>query len=276
MTTGDTLHRTAADGRAGARDSVRSSAAVAVPRLSATVVALRVTGDDRFRVLVIRRSRTLRVLPGFIAFPGGVLDDVDRVVADHWSREKRSLWPAVPATFAVDMPEDLAQATYWSLISTALRETMEETGARLFGSVTDESRTPPTGGVAASGVAARESANWLLTGCTAVPDRRLRYIGRRVTPAVFERRFDAHYFVTELFSADTFTPAADEVEDILFASPSELLQSDERIAPPTRDVLRLLAGYKTASAVLAEALLPPQPDDETRARELRALGQYPS
>ncbi|MCY0869278.1 MAG: hypothetical protein OWT27_01650, partial [Firmicutes bacterium] len=236
----------------------------------------RVSRDDRFAILAIRRSRALRVLPGFIAFPGGVLDDVDRAVADEWSRRTRCRWPAPPPTFAAGTQQGAAQVAYWALVSTALRETLEETGARLFGSGAKVPAFETLGEDKAACRASAGSADWFPTGCNAVLDRRLRYIGRRITPAMFERRFDAHYFVTELFAQDTLAPAADEVEEVIFATAPELLQSEERIAPPTRDVLRLLAGCATASNVFAGAFLPPQPDDETRARELRALGQYPS
>ena len=41
-------------------------------------------GPDGFEVLVLERGASSRFLPGYVAFPGGSIDDGDEVLAERW------------------------------------------------------------------------------------------------------------------------------------------------------------------------------------------------
>jgi 8-oxo-dGTP pyrophosphatase MutT (NUDIX family) len=61
------------------------------PRLAATVVAAR-PGDDGVEVLLLRRAAASRFAPGYVVFPGGVVDVGDEMSALRWfgDRAKRT------------------------------------------------------------------------------------------------------------------------------------------------------------------------------------------
>jgi 8-oxo-dGTP pyrophosphatase MutT (NUDIX family) len=88
------------------------------PRPAATLVLAR-PAEERVEVLALRRSERTRFLPGFVVFPGGVVEPEDAALA-------RDLFGD---------PEEAARAC-------ALRELAEEAGLRLTASGLEASRTP--------------------------------------------------------------------------------------------------------------------------------------
>src|SRR5436305_1999639 len=98
-----------------------------VARPAATIVLVRgATPDPGIEVLVLRRSRSSRFVPGFVVFPGGAIDTGDADLAERW------FWTR----------EERARAC-------ALRQLREETGLRLTatgvadGSPSDPAQPPP-------------------------------------------------------------------------------------------------------------------------------------
>jgi 8-oxo-dGTP pyrophosphatase MutT (NUDIX family) len=53
-------------------------------RRAASVVCVREGGDGEPEVLVVERSPGSRFLPGYVAFPGGAVDDADAERAERW------------------------------------------------------------------------------------------------------------------------------------------------------------------------------------------------
>jgi 8-oxo-dGTP pyrophosphatase MutT (NUDIX family) len=88
------------------------------PRPAATLVLAR-PAEEGVEVLALRRSERTRFLPGFVVFPGGVVEPGDRTLA-------RDLFGD---------PEEAARAC-------ALRELAEEAGLRLTADGLEASRTP--------------------------------------------------------------------------------------------------------------------------------------
>jgi 8-oxo-dGTP pyrophosphatase MutT (NUDIX family) len=113
------------------RPNVRD--AIVPARPAATVVVVReATGQpgagDGIEILVLRRSATSRFAPGFVVFPGGAVEEGDRVRARDWFRA----------------PNEAARAC-------AIRELAEETGLLLTahgldptGSIDDGAFEPPS------------------------------------------------------------------------------------------------------------------------------------
>jgi len=101
----------------------------AEPRDAATVVLLR-DGGERPEVYLMRRQTSMAFAGGMAVFPGGGVDerDFDDAVVDA------GLWAGPsPAEWATRLGTDEAQAR--ALVCAAVRETYEESGVLLAGSV---------------------------------------------------------------------------------------------------------------------------------------------
>src|SRR2546430_7900299 len=84
---------------------MRDVGTIAAIRPAATIVVARPGVRGGVEVLALRRSPASRFAPGFVVFPGGVIEDGDAGLARRW----------------VGREQDLARAC-------ALRELAEETG----------------------------------------------------------------------------------------------------------------------------------------------------
>ena len=99
------------------RPDVSRERSIVRPRDAAGLVLLRGSGEER-EILLGRRRRTARFLPGVYVFPGGGLELEDRRpsgFAERWH----------------PLPEGLDRATHRkaaALLRAAVRETLEETG----------------------------------------------------------------------------------------------------------------------------------------------------
>lgn len=233
-----------------------------IPLLSTTVIPIQRLqhhdGRSDYRVLMIKRASTLRVLPGFWVFPGGIVDSVDvqkaRILQDgtHAATVLRQIGiPDCLSWIDAAWPENISPLTIshevasYSLINAGMRELEEETG--LSGSCNDQW----------SGV---------------------RYFGRRVTPTLFKYRFDTHYFLCELENAGPLLTSSAEVEQARWFSPDEWLYElkqlpniEFRIAPPTIDALRALAQYVYLSDLLADGKMMEQVNDPERLTSFQNL-----
>ena len=277
------------------------------PRLAATLVVVRPrpegprTGGLRpdgaggaagrggpvpYEVCMIRRAPGMRVLPGYMAFPGGVLEEGDFVTADAWlsaaAQDARSagvqagLQPDIPSpplftappAFAAPTAENRAGALerlYAALLCAAVRELQEEVGLSLTSPSADlpEGRPAPVGDTGLR----REAGVPGVSGISGLPGgsgggllTAVRYIGRRVTPAVLPARYDAHFFVARAAAPDAaFVLAATEVESAFWLSPGAVLADPGfLLAPPTRDVLGMLCAFPDLDNLFAAGFLPEQ------------------
>jgi 8-oxo-dGTP pyrophosphatase MutT (NUDIX family) len=196
-------------------------------RRAATVVATREsTGGPE--VLVVERSASSRFLPGYVAFPGGAVDDDDAQLAERWFGEAG----------------EAARAA-------AIRELIEETNIA----------------VTASGARLVDAADTLAcVHADPAAASTLHEIARWVAPEDVPVRFDARYFAVAV-DADV-KPVADggETAASWWVSPRTLLDEWEagarRLYWPTWLTVTELATCDSMAAVLALRIDPREPTDD--------------
>lgn len=145
------------------------------PRDASTLVLLDFRGG-RPHVLMGRRDKSLKFMPGMFVFPGGRVDRADRF-APHTG----ALDAASRDRLLEDMKGKASEGRARALALTAIRETYEETGI-LLGAPGTPSR-PPRGdwaGFAEHGVLPDLSA--------------ITFFARAITPPKRPRRFDTRFF----------------------------------------------------------------------------------
>ncbi|MCY0875134.1 MAG: hypothetical protein OWT28_02495 [Firmicutes bacterium] len=260
---------------------------VSVPRLSATVIPVRQssTGND-IEVLMIERLRSLRVLPGFLAFPGGMLDVGDVSVANHWCAS--AYFPT--STVAGVLTDGLRSAFAWTqeawvgstgasfervllaLLSAGMREVAEEIGVC---PLQRDSWSSEELSALRSGV----GDVWLQEAQQFALKPRVRYFGRRVTPPVLRYRFDAHFFVAAWQGEEEMRVSSTEVERAFWIAPKMLLERAESsaekvlLAPPTADALLALSTIDRVEDLWTAPGMPEQVNDVARVEALRRLMQ---
>lgn len=162
------------------------------PRDAASLVLLR-DGRDGPEVLMGRRPRSARFMPGVYVFPGGVVESGDFLL-----RPSRPLRTHVAARLTRKAPPALAHALAW----TALRETWEETGLML-GSHGDVNGMP---GCAALDAFAAAGLTPNLTS--------LDYLMRAVTPRYIPMRFNTRFFIADGAAVKGAIRQMTELEDV--------------------------------------------------------------
>jgi|GEM_PF-3499789 len=228
--------------------------------------------ESGYEVLLAKRAQTLRVLPGFMVFPGGVLDEEDLDLARRWLESASShlgaqrTLPAVPDDFALNGGSVFERFVtrdelYYGLLASAFRELFEETGLRLLDSPSLSLGLPvPHDGAGGA---------------------RVHYFGRRVTPLRVRYRFDTHYFAVAVPTGaeQDLQLAEAEFEMALWATPQAILRARDAgsylLAPPTVDALTSLCSFNTAEALLRHGGLPPQRDDDSRIDQFIAEMEKP-
>lgn len=170
-----------------------------IPRDAAGLVLLRQGRRER-EVLLGRRRKTARFLPGIWVFPGGRLEKAD----------------ALPSGFAERfgaLPRGLDAATRTrgaALLRAALRETFEETGILL-------------GRQGRRHLPAREAPIWQayeeagLAPAFDVP----RLLARAITPTSSPIRFHTRFYLAEATGLAHGTPRDDELEEVAWVPLSE-------------------------------------------------------
>ncbi|HEX2267291.1 MAG TPA: NUDIX domain-containing protein [Actinomycetota bacterium] len=185
------------------------------PRPAATVIVVRaVTAGLEF--LVLLRSASSRFLPNFVVFPGGVVEERDRILATSWfGREDE----AARACALRELAEEAA------LVMTA--DGLVEAPGRLPG----ERDLPP-------------------------PDpRAVPEIARWVAPEFLPVRFDARFFALGAPSDIEPRPDGMEAARAWWASAEELLHGaragETQLMWPTLKTLETLAECSTVDDVLS-------------------------
>jgi 8-oxo-dGTP pyrophosphatase MutT (NUDIX family) len=207
-------------------DPERDQGAI-VPRPAATVIVVRADGDGRLQFLVLRRSAASRFAPGFVVFPGGVVEEGDAQLGSDWFGGH----------------DEAARAC-------ALRELAEETGLVMTrdglkeapGHLPGEPGLPPP-------------------PVDSVPE-----IARWVAPEFLPVRFDAKFFALHADSPVEPTPDGIETDRGWWAGAGEILDAqrtgDAQLMWPTMKTLETLADCRSVDDVLTlkmEQVPPPVP-----------------
>ncbi len=196
------------------------------PRPAATVILAR-EGTAGVEVLALMRGMSSRFLPGFVVFPGGVIDEEDEVLAARLFGE-------------------VAEAAR----ACALRELYEEAGL-LFTASGLERRAPrpPLGHVAFD----------------PPPAEALVEIARWIAPEALAVRFDARFFAIDAPPGIDAVADGAEIERAWWATPSDLLDAAARgdgpLLWPTRVTLDALSRCRSVDDVLSlrvEQVPPPR------------------
>jgi 8-oxo-dGTP pyrophosphatase MutT (NUDIX family) len=154
------------------------------PRDAASLILLR-EGRGGLEVLLGRRGKGARFMPGRYVFPGGRATAED---AQPWAGER-----ADPA------------ALFLALKRAALRETYEETGL-----VVGE---PHRGALKANGALSPVEEAYRAAGLAPAPAL-LRLVGRAITPTASPIRFHARFFVADGRHAAGRLVPCEELDDI--------------------------------------------------------------
>lgn len=203
-------------------------------RPAATVVVVR-PAETGVEVLVLRRSAVSRFAPGFLVFPGGVVEDRDRGLA-------------------VRLFEDPAEAPR----ACAVRELYEEAGLLLTDSGLEAvAERPPL-----------EDRDVHPPGPNALVE-----IARWIAPESLAVRFDAIFFAAAAPTGLEPVPDGIEADAAWWAVPEEILVESTRgespLMWPTLVTLERLASVSSVEDVLAlriEQLDPGHEDREARVR----------
>jgi 8-oxo-dGTP pyrophosphatase MutT (NUDIX family) len=186
------------------------------PRPAATVIVARPAGEG-IEVLALARASGSRFAPGFVVFPGGVIEPKDQPLAERWFGD----------------PAEAARAC-------ALRELYEEAGLLL----TSQGLEAPGPGQPIERLRFDPPA----------PDA-LVEVGRWVAPEFLETRFDATFFATGAPGNVQAAPDGNEIADARWARPGDLLAAAGRgegpLMWPTQVTLEALATCASVTDVLS-------------------------
>jgi 8-oxo-dGTP pyrophosphatase MutT (NUDIX family) len=206
-------------------------------RRAASAICVR-PGVGGPEVLVVERSASSRFLPGYVAFPGGAVDDGDETNADRWF-------------------EDASESSR----AAAVRELIEEVGLALTG----------------AGLGPADDDDDPLAPVHASPPSRAQLIemAHWIAPPVVPVRFDARYFAVPAQGSPDPVPDGVEATDAWWIEPRELLAAWERgerkLYWPTLATLRHLVGCATADEILALRFETREPSDDEIASLPRSV-----
>ena len=204
-------------------------------RKAASIVAVRDAAGGP-EVLVIERSRDARFLPGYVAFPGGAVDDGDDDLAERWFGDRG----CAPRACAV-------------------RELLEEVGL----SPTDDGLRPAP------------EAPFEMLEATRIDPERLHPLARWIAPPDVPVRFDAEYYAIHARSSADPVPDGEEAAAAWWVSPSVLLRDWEagaaRLYWPTYFTVRRLAACSSADQLMRLTFETREPDEDELARLPRSV-----
>jgi 8-oxo-dGTP pyrophosphatase MutT (NUDIX family) len=217
---------------------------VATPKPASTVAVIR-DGERGIETWMMRRVKARAFAPGAAVFPGGSVDERDADVSVPWSGSD-------PETFAARFGTDPRTAR--ELVTAALRELFEETGALLANPLPDVDLD-----AARIAIEARELplAQFLADHGSVLDAGALHPWARWVTPAVETRRYDTWFFVATLPEGVEAQAVSSEADVAGWVVVQDMLDANERgenrLLPPTIAMLRALIEGGTVAKVIAEA-----------------------
>ena len=261
-------------------------------RDAATVLLVR-EAPEGLQVYVQRRSPKMRAFAGVWAFPGGSVEEQDRLSLwtqllapfDEQEATRLAVWrerhrpaidtlefrhrlaPVIEKHLGTKIPDDpipdSSQDSAANLASwvAAMRELFEETGVLLVeGNVPERSVIRSWRQQVIRGE--RDFSAFLSAFSLRPVPARLRYMGRLLTPSTEKRRFDTRFYLAAL-------PAGQEVDDSPevtseavetgWFTPQEMLENLDGkfpVVPPTRYALEIVSEYSTLDD-LWKAFSPP-------------------
>lgn len=171
-----------------ARAQTVTTKATARPRDAASLILLR-DGERGLEVLIGRRGKDARFMPGRYVFPGGRVAAGD---ARPWQGEAAA-------------PTDPAERALLALKHAALRETFEETGLVIG--------RPASAATPSDGALSLVEQAYRAAGATPVPEL-LRLVGRAITPTASPIRFHARFFVADGAHAMGRLVPCEELDDL--------------------------------------------------------------
>lgn len=206
-----------------------------LPRQSASLILLKHSVGQNYKVLMIKRKQSMSFSSAYV-FPGGAYEVEDS--ADHWIHNQdvtRELSAEVSYASTVDLT---------ALKITAIRETHEETGI-LIGS---NSALPKS-------ATAIEFLNICRETSTQLYLNKLHYVMRVITPEIFTPRFDTTFFICNLEDAKTDIDLdLAESEDFIWEEPSRILdyfkQKKLILFPPQVLILHTLNIHREFSKII--------------------------
>ena len=226
-----------------------------MPAKPAATIALLRDSPSKMEVLLLKRDRNARFVPGAYVFPGGRVDPTD------WTKKTLA---------SVDGLTTETAAARLGLVGTsppaiayyiaALREAFEETG--ILVGVGPNAQAPPT---AAENVEVEVLRKGLMEGSVSfnevlenlscrIDGSSIEYLAHWITPEREPRRFDTRFFAVRV-QADAepiFDPR--EMTEALWLSPKEALSRNQGgtlpMIFPTIDTLQRLADYITVGDAL--------------------------
>jgi 8-oxo-dGTP pyrophosphatase MutT (NUDIX family) len=219
-----------------------------VPGKASTVILAKPGGGGRFEVLMTRRSPHLKVLAGFLVFPGGAVEEDDW--SDRMLARCRGLSPPeAQQILAAAMTPEQAMG-HWVA---AIRELFEETGIHFFVKLQRDSLEPSLDALRERLAQSREAlwrrrlalADLLESEQLFCDVGRLTYLFHRITPNHHPVRFDTRFYVGSLPEGQTPLDCSEEVAESFWLTPQEALKLSESgglpMMPPTLIALRSLA-----------------------------------
>jgi len=188
------------------------------------VAAIILSEEDPYRVLLARRSESLRFMGGYHVFPGGRIDDAE------------------PGGLVHGATDEIEAAA----IHAVAREVFEETGLLIV------SGNHPANTICA------EARRALLSGTLGFDDFLVKHnltidatmfepAGVWVTPLIAPIRFDTRYYICRVSTPHVATPCGGEIDAVEWLTPAgarELWrQGALQVPPPIAYVLQNLAAY---------------------------------
>lgn len=196
---------------------------------------VRGAGANREVLLLKRPSHSAFAADAWV-FPGGRVDEADHRfdLATHTTGPDAADWAG-----RLEVDDTLATA----FVVAGLRETWEETGILLADGCAGTDLAGERRGLL---VGSLDFADVLRRHEIRLATHRLRYLGRRITPRGFARRFDTRFFLAGVGAEARCTLVGDELVEARWRRARDALLDVERGAiamlPPTIDTLRRLEG----------------------------------
>lgn len=234
-------------------------------RPASTVILLRPA--DPFEVFLVRRSDSIAFMGGAHVFPGGRVDDADRLD----DIDTLSVGSEAAAARMSDVPPDVAIAQHVA----ALRELFEEAGVLLAHPLDAASRARLeqhrhdllAGAIAFADIVRRERLHLALD--------ELAYFAHWVTPEIETRRFDTRFFIARAPEGQTPVHDDGETSHSEWLPPAAAIERCRQglisLPPPTWTTLSMLSRFASIEDVFAWARRKPiprvQPRFETRGEQ---------
>lgn len=226
-------------------------------RDAATIAVLR-DGDDGVEAYLMRRQSTMKFAPGVYVFPGGKVQDSDRVL-DAWVGPSPDDWGA---RFGCDA--DTARG----LVVAAVRETFEESGILLAGHdddtvVADTSAPDMQAARKALDIGEIGFAEFLGEQDLVLRADLLGAWSHWITPEFEPRRYDTRFFVAALPEGQVVGELPGEADHAAWVPVMKALAAVENgeaaMLPPTIQTCQEVVQHSAAGIIAAAAARAVQP-----------------